>query len=257
MNIQTVPELMRSPLFGLTVHHVDEHLLVVDKPSGVLMHRTHPRPQISLLEMVRREMWDTPGADADRIEVVHRLDRETSGLVVLARTKQAARELSGLFHARQVKKAYRAIVHGRVETGGEMDAPIGRAVGSQVKKKRQINGPDAKPCRTRFEVLETIGDFTHLQVTPETGRQHQIRIHLAALGHPLLGDKLYGPDERWHLRYRETGWDKNMADALIFPRHALHASELEFIHPVTCAPLHFVSPLPDDMAGFDGSVKPS
>lgn len=237
----------RTPLFGLAVHYADPHLLVLDKPAGVLMHRTHPRPQVSLHEMVRRE-FRVPG---DRIAVVHRLDRETSGLVVLARSAAATAALSAAFERRAVQKGYRAIVHGEVADGeGVIDLPVGRAVGSRVRKKQQVHGAGARPAVTRYRVAARRAGYTLLELRPETGRLHQIRVHLAHLGHPLAGDKLYGPDERWHLRFFEHGWSDEMGAALGLPRHALHASELAFAHPVDSAPLRFTSPLPEDLAAF-------
>ncbi|MDH4228556.1 MAG: RluA family pseudouridine synthase [Nitrospirota bacterium] len=241
----TVQHQQVTPLFGLTVHHIDPDLVVVDKPAGVLMHRTHPRPQMFLQDLLGRELWQ-----GGALYVVHRLDRETSGLVALARTPGAAAALGRQFMARRVAKRYLALVHGTVAADGAVDLPIGRAIGSLVRKKQQVHGRDAKTAVTHFRVLERRADLTLLEVTPEGGRLHQIRVHLAALGHPLVGDKLYGPDERWHLRFFAHGSSPEMDAALLLPRHALHASELAFEHPVDSTPLSFASPLPRDIQLF-------
>ncbi len=236
-----------TPLFGLTVHRRDGALIVLEKPAGVLMHRTHPRPQVSLLEMIRRELW----READRIDVVHRLDRETSGLVVLAVGKRAARNLSDQFRQRRVSKRYQAIVVGEMADDADtIDIPIGNGVNTLVRKQQVVNGENPRPAVTRFKVIDRRGGYTLVELTPRTGRLHQIRVHMAHLGHPLLGDKLYGPDPRWHLRHRAKGWTAGMAAALTFPRHALHATGLAFDHPESAERITVTAPLAADMAAF-------
>lgn len=211
------------------------------------MHRTHPRPQVSLHEMVRRELWSHP----ERIDVVHRLDRETSGLTVLGMVPAASRHLAMQFAGRGVAKRYLAIVTGAMTDGeGEIDLPIGHAVGTLVRKQQAVHGDKARPAVTRWRVLGRRAGYTLVELTPDTGRLHQIRVHLAHLGHPLLGDKLYGPDPRWHLRFRAHGWTDAMAAALILPRHALHATHLAFDHPQSGERMAFDLPLADDMAAF-------
>ncbi|MDH5526195.1 MAG: RluA family pseudouridine synthase [Nitrospirota bacterium] len=233
------------PLFGIAVHHLDAHLVVAEKPPGLLMHRTHPRPQMFFQDLLRRELWD-----GGPLHVVHRLDRETSGLVVLARDAATAARLSRQFQARQVAKRYLAVVTGRVTDDGAIDLPIGPATASAVRKKRQVAPPDSKTAqsaKTMWRVLDRNADCSLLEVTTEGGRQHQIRVHLAHAGHPLAGDKLYGPDERWHLRFHADGPTPEMTAALGLARHALHASHLAFRHPESGHPLRFDSPLPDDL----------
>ncbi len=239
-------ELTRTPLFDLPVYLDDPHLLVVGKPAGLLPHRTHPRPQMSLHELVRREWWQD-----ETLELAHRLDRETSGLLIIGRTRAAIRHLAGQFEARTVSKQYLAIVEGRVaDDSGRIEVAIGRALGGAVNKKQAVDGERARPCVTDYRVIERRGEFSLLEVAPQTGRSHQIRVHLQWLGHPLVGDKLYGPDERWHLRFRASGWTRAMAESLRLPRHALHASGLALDHPHTGQRLTVVSPMPTDMAHF-------
>lgn len=236
-----------TPLFGLRIHHMDDWLVVCEKPPGLLMHRTHPRPQGFLQDLLRRELWD-----AGPLHVVHRLDRETSGLAVLARGAQTAAAMNAQFKGRKVAKRYLAVAEG-ILGDGECGLPIGPASGSVVRKKRWVapsrveSDIAAKTAKTIWRVLERGPFRTLLEVIPEGGRQHQIRVHLAHAGHPLVGDKLYGPDERWHLRFHSHGPSDAMHAALDLPRHALHASHLAFKHPVDGRPMRFDSPLPDDL----------
>ncbi|MFQ5509374.1 MAG: RluA family pseudouridine synthase [Leptospirillia bacterium] len=237
-----------TPLFGLSVRYEDGAILVMEKPAGLLMHRTHPRPQVSFHEMVRRERWNRGD---ERVDVVHRLDRETSGLVVMGLNLAVTSTLSRAFMQQGVSKSYLAIVCGEVsDDAGVIDLPLGRDAESRVHKKRRVGGEAARPARTGYRVLGRKAGFSLLEVEPESGRQHQIRVHLAALGHPLVGDKLYGPDERWQLRYTKGGWSAAMAEALFLPRHALHASRLGFSHPENGGYMTFESPLPEDMTAF-------
>jgi len=238
-----------TPLFGLPVHYRDEHLLVLEKPPGLLMHRTHPRPQISLLEMVRREFFNHP----TRIDVCHRLDRETSGLVALGMNRDASRHLSRQFESRRTVKTYEALVCGEMALNqGTIQEPNGRLIGGPVRKMQQVGEGAEKPkaAITHYRVLARKNGYTRVSIALETGRQHQIRVHLAHLGHPIVGDKLYGPDPHWHLRFRETGWSPEMAAALTLPRHALHAAGLTVYHPVSDTPIRAVAPLADDLHRF-------
>jgi RluA family pseudouridine synthase len=209
--------------------------VVVDKPAGVRMHPGHPRPLASLKEMLRRELWDHPGAPP---ELVHRLDAGTSGLAVLALRTDAARHLAGQFEHRRVEKRYLAVVHGRMGTdAGVIDLPLGPA-GTRSERRQGIGGPAPRPARTRFAVLERRAHRTLVELVPETGRRHQLRVHLAALGHPVVGDVLYGPD----------GSD----NAGTAPRHALHAAGLAFTHPGTGERLRFHAPFPSGW--WDGAA---
>lgn len=229
-----------SPLFGLSVHHAGPHLAVVEKPAGVVMHPGHPRPQVSLKEMLRREWWDAPHAP----HPVHRLDRETSGLVVFGLDPAATRALGRAFEARRVEKRYLALAWGEVAAdAGVIDLPLGPA--GDRPARQGVGGPGARPARTRFTVRARGRGLTLLALTPETGRRHQLRVHLAALGHPLLGDALYGP-----------GGTPPGDPALAPDRHALHASALAFDHPVTGARLAFHAPLPADLAALADGLAP-
>jgi len=219
----------RSPLYGLTVHHADAHLIVVEKPAHLLTHLTHPGPGVCLLELVRREWRDDP----DAIAPVHRLDAETSGLAVLGRTREALRDLGRQFAAGVVRKRYLAVAVGEVgPDAGVIELAIGpdpQGPGATVRGHQRIGGPGAREARTRFRVLARRDGHSLLSLAPETGRPHQIRVHLAAIGHPVAGDRLYGRGEPGP------------------GRHALHAAALTLTHPADGRPLRFRCRLPDDL----------
>jgi len=218
-----------SPLYGLTVHHADAHLIVVEKPPGLLTHLTHPGPGPSLLELVRREWPEHP----DAIAPVHRLDAGTSGLAVLGRTPEALRDLGRQFAAGEVRKRYLAIAVGEIgPDAGVIDLVIGSDPDSHTRGRQRVGGPGAREARTRFRVLARRDGYTLLALTPETGRPHQIRVHLAAIGHPVAGDRLYGTPH--------SG----------LGRHALHAAGLALRHPDDGRVLRFRTRLPDDLRGF-------
>lgn len=229
----------KTPLYRLIVHHADAHLIVVEKPAGLLTHLTHPGPGPALVELVRREWTQDP----DAIAPVHRLDAETSGLVVLGRTPQALRDLGRQFAAGAVQKRYLAVAVGDVRpAAGVIDLPIGpdpgrpdpgrRAADPALRGRQRIGGPGAREARTRFRVLARRAGFSLLALAPETGRPHQIRVHLAAIGHPVAGDRLYGP----------PGPGPG--------RHALHAAALGFRHPADGGALRFRARLPADLRSF-------
>ncbi|MGH7897445.1 MAG: RluA family pseudouridine synthase [Candidatus Binatia bacterium] len=230
----------------LTILYEDDHLLAIDKPAGMVVH---PAPGWSRGTVVnallyRRLVSSLP--DDERPGIVHRLDKETSGVLLIARNAAAHERLARAFHDRLVKKTYSAIVLGRPRRpAATIDWSIGRH--ASERKRMSIHGPRAREARTHFVVRETFRSLSLLRVTPETGRTHQIRVHLAALGHPVLGDAVYGSRRGRALPRQGPGSD--------FARHALHAAEIEFRHPASGEAMHLEAPLPRDMSDLLAELR--
>ena len=220
------PELVHEPL-DLRIAYEDEHLLVVDKPAGLVVHPGAGHAVGTLVQgLLDRGIT---GGDPERPGIVHRLDRDTSGLLVVARTEEAYEGLRTLVKGRKLEREYVALVRGRPRSrSGRIEAPIGRDRREPTRMSLDTDAP--KPAVTHFEVVELFRDHALLRVRLETGRTHQIRVHLAAIGLPVAGDPVYGVSEPG-LR-----------------RQFLHAARLSFPHPVTGARVETESPLPEDIA---------
>ena len=172
--------------------------------------------------------------------IVHRLDKMTSGLVVVAKNDVAHRRLSDQFKSREVHKTYVALVHGRMATdSGEISRQVGRDPRRRTRMK--AGGIAPREALTKYRVLRRIGRFTLVEAMPQTGRTHQIRVHLASLGHPVVGDNTYGAPAKLRLGGSEEP---------TLPRTFLHAAKLAFAHPITGAPIQFEAPLPEELAAF-------
>lgn len=232
----------------LTVVHEDPDLLVIDKPAGLVVHPGAGRPRGTLVQaLLHRDPAIADVGGEGRPGIVHRLDRETSGLMVVARTPRAYRALVEMIRDRTVHRTYRALVWGSPRSSsGAIEGSIGRDPRS--RKRMAVVRRGGKPARSRWRVIERFGPATLLEVTLDTGRTHQIRVHLQHLKLPVVGDPVYGGRGKKQLSAGER--ERSLASALLecLPRQALHASELELPHPVTGRLLHFTSPVPDDFA---------
>jgi 23S rRNA pseudouridine1911/1915/1917 synthase len=208
------------------VAYEDDHLLVVDKPAGVVVH---PGPGHSTGTLVHALLGRTAGGpEPGRPGIVHRLDRDTSGLMVVARTEEAYRRLQSLVRRHRLEREYLALVRGRPRSrSGRIEAAIGRDRSEPTRHSLDTDKP--REAVTHFEVVELLPEHALLRVRLETGRTHQIRVHLAAIGLPVAGDRVYGVRD------------------LDLERQFLHAARLAFPHPITGEPVETESPLPDDL----------
>lgn len=208
------------------IAYEDEHLLVIDKAAGVVVHPAKGHRQDTLSQLLADV---AAGGDPERAGIVHRLDRDTSGLLVVARSQEAHSELQRALQAREIEREYLALVLGRPPARtGTIEAPIGRD--PHVRTRMAVGGAHAREARTHFELEQALPEHTLLRLKLETGRTHQIRVHLQAIGHPVAGDPEYGA-----------------RGALGLQRQFLHAARLAFAHPVTGAPIAVESPLPGDL----------
>jgi len=215
----------------------DAALIVIDKPAGLVVHPGNGNASGTLMNALLHHAPELAGVP--RAGIVHRLDKDTSGLMVVAKTLPAQTELVRQLQARSVKRHYLALVHGKVGTGGTVDAPLGRHPVQRTKMAVLRQG--GREARTHYEVRERFNRCTLVECRLETGRTHQIRVHMASIHHPLVGDPVYGKTKGY------VGGDPWL-DA--FPRQALHAFRLALVHPATGAEMAWESPLPADFAAL-------
>lgn len=228
----------RPQAIELKLVHQDASLLVIDKPAGLVVHPAAGNPDGTLQNALLH--FDPELIHLPRAGIIHRLDKETSGLLVVARTPAAHKHLVDRLQAREIHREYRALVQGVMTAGGTVDEPVGRHPAQRIKMAVVTNG---KPAVTHYRVLERFRAHSYLMVKLETGRTHQIRVHMAHIRFPLLGDPLYGG----RLRI-PAGAPESLAETLRnFKRQALHAHRLGLIHPETGDWIEWESPPPKDM----------
>jgi len=232
LRIPAVEEVQLVPQhIPLRIVYEDEDLAAVDKPADLVVHPAPGHELGTLANALVARYPDLPVDEDGRPGIVHRLDKDTSGLILVAKNEGARRDLTAQFKRGEVDKVYLALVDGKVEpSDGVIDAPIGRD--ARDRKRMAVVRSGGRQAVTKYHVLEHLGDFTLLEVRPQTGRTHQVRVHLAFIRHPVVGDKTYG-----HRKQR-----------LDIKRQFLHAHRLGFRLPASGARLELVSELPGDLA---------
>src|SRR5881275_1809287 len=235
------------------IDETDDYI-VVDKPPFLLAHPTKPNQRTTLWKELR-ELLAFEIANGGQVSIVNRLDRETSGLVLVAKTAAVAREFGLLMQRHSLRKEYLAIIWGWPEWEHKLiDAPLDRQSKHQhsviwLKQMIHVAGAPAQTeffIERRFRRSSSSGDrFSVIRAIPRTGRTHQIRVHLSSVGHPIVGDKIYGPDEQLYLQFIETGWTPELEQRLLLPRQALHSAKLAIE-----GECEWNSPLPVDLAEF-------
>jgi len=244
--VQEAVEEARPEAIPLDIVFEDDHILVVNKPAGLVVHPAAGNPHGTLMNAL---LHHDPLLDRlPRAGIVHRLDKDTTGLMVVARTLEARTSLVEQLQARSVKREYDAVVQGHIIAGGTVDAPIGR---HPVDRKRMSVREGGKPAVTHYRVEERFDAHTHIRASLETGRTHQIRVHMAHIHHPLVGDPVYGG------RFRKP---RGASDRLVrtlreFPRQALHGRRLSLVHPRTGQEMEWQAPLPEDLESLLGILR--
>lgn len=227
---------LEAELIPLKIIYEDEVMLAIDKPAGMVVHPAPGHEKGTLVNALLNHCSDLSGiGGVERPGIVHRLDKDTSGVVLVAKNEAAHHALTRQFKNRIIKKTYFALVRGLMKSAsGIIETSIGR---HKTNRKKMTAGTDwGRQAQTRYEVVETFGHFSYLKLFPKTGRTHQIRVHLASIHHPVLGDKLYGGEIAWpHMK---------------MSRQALHAHRVEIVHPTTETPLILEAPLPSDIDNY-------
>ncbi|MFT7091235.1 MAG: 23S rRNA pseudouridine1911/1915/1917 synthase [Candidatus Azotimanducaceae bacterium] len=231
----------------LSILFEDEQILVLDKPDGLVVHPGAGNRDGTLLNAL---LHHCPRLDEiPRAGIVHRLDKRTTGLMVVAKTLQAQNYLVRELQLRQVKRIYEALVYGVIVRPGKVEAPIGR---HKTQRTKMSIRDDGKEAVTRYRSLEVFERYSHVELSLQTGRTHQIRVHMQYLGFPLIGDPTYGGHFRHPPGKEQNGLVKGLLE---FPRQALHARQLSFVHPASEEICEFESPLTEDMSDLLGLLR--
>jgi 23S rRNA pseudouridine1911/1915/1917 synthase len=236
--LPAVPSTATPQEIPLDILYEDEFLAALNKPAGMVVHPAPGQWDGTVVNALLFRWGRTDTTPSLRPGIVHRLDKDTSGVLLVAKDERTLERLAAQFKARQVHKTYMAVVVGRVAAAaGEMAWPIGRH--PVERKKMSIHARRARPALSRYQVVAEYDGVTLLRLFPETGRTHQLRVHLAALGHPIVGDQVYGSPSTW----------RALAPPIsTFSRQALHAESLQFCHPATGVGLTITAPYPADLA---------
>ncbi len=239
INAQTKQQpAWKAQNIALNIIHEDSALLIINKPAGMVVHPAAGNPDQTLLNAILHhcpELGELP-----RAGIIHRLDKDTSGLLVIAKNPIALNHLSAQLKERSITRIYQAVVMGILISGGTVDQPIGR---HPIHRKRMAIMDNGKPAVTHYRIVERYRAHTRVKVQLETGRTHQIRVHMAHIHHGLLGDQVYSG----RLQLPKGATPELVAMLRKFKRQALHASELGLIHPETNQPISWQAPIPDDM----------
>ena len=236
----SAPELIDPEEFPSWIVEEDDGILAVNKPGLIVCHPSKQGPWSSLIGACREYLQQ------ERVHLVHRLDRETSGICLLAKDKWHARHSQMAFQNQQVSKEYLALLEGELKEVTEVKKHLAKDLDSEVYIKQAVRrSRTSKSAETRYEPLLVRNGHTLVRVIPQTGRKHQIRVHAQYIGHPLVGDKIYGPDDQLYLEFIEHGYTDQMHEILGFHRQALHAHRVHFNAPQfqRC----FTAPLVKDM----------
>jgi len=233
--------VLKAEDIPLNIIYEDEELIVINKPAGLVVHPTGEKKTQTLVNALLnhcgKEILKIGGNE--RGGLVHRLDKDTSGVMVIAKTEKTHNEIARQFKDREIEKTYIALAWGIIkEDKGKIDTPIGRSIGD--RRKMSVFSAKVRESTTFFTVLERFKDFTLFELKPKTGRTHQIRVHLNSIGHPIIGDEVYGGKKR--IASSSLKEVKNKIQ-----RHFLHAEKLKFEHPELKKIVEFTAPLPEDM----------
>ena len=249
LQLEAEPELLDDVLpepIPLDLIHADADIIVLNKPAGLVVHPAAGNPDGTLQNALLN--FDPDLAALPRAGIVHRLDKDTSGIMVVARSLRAHRSLVEQLQTREMSRVYRAVVIGEMVAGGRVDAPISRHPGD---RKRMAVVASGRPAVSHYRVVERFRGLTHIEVSLETGRTHQIRVHMAHIGHALVGDPVYGRAGR-----RRRGMTEALAEVLRrFPRQALHAERIELVHPASRKPARYEAPLPADFLDLLAALR--